>query len=179
MKIKTSITCLAASILFSGFAIGGTPVNYGSSAPSSTLFGTETTISGFAMYLKPDAILSEDTWGGGLAVEHFFGPYVGLAGSAAWADPGPGDLWHNYVGDLIIRLPIESLQLAPYALAGVGTIYEEDFNLLGRAGAGIDLRFNESFGIFTDWIYYVPDGGAGSEDGENYSTVRIGAKIAF
>lgn len=179
MKTKTILTTIATSLMLSSFAIGGEPVSYQNNAPASALFGPETTIGGFAMYVKPDADGAPKKWGGGLAVEHFFSSYFGLAGSAAWVDMDESGTWGNYVGDAIIRIPIESAHIAPYALAGIGGIYgDSELNLVGRAGAGIDFRITKGFGIFGDWIYHFPEGSTGLA-GENYATTRIGLKISF
>lgn len=184
MKMRTLFTSLTALLAFGGFTYGGTPVHYQSSMPSSDLFGPETTVSAYLFYLEPDASVAEDGWGGGIGFDHFFTRYVGLSGSAAWADvdivgTNDSELVHNYVGDLVVRLPMDSIRIAPYALAGVGLIYGgNDWEILGRAGAGIDFRITESFGLFGDWIYHFPDGSFGIE-GEQYQTVRLGAKIAF
>ncbi len=179
MKTKTLLTSIAVSLLFSSFAVAGPTTSYQDNMPSSVLFGPETTIGAYAMYVKPDQEGAGKEWGGGLAVEHFFSSYFGVAGSAAWVDMDEGGIWHNYVGDAILRLPIESVRIAPYALAGVGAIYGDgELNLVGRAGAGIDFRITKGFGIFGDWIYHFPEGNTGLA-GENYAITRMGFKIAF
>jgi hypothetical protein len=178
MKTKTLLTSLAVGIIFSGIAIGG-PVNYNNSAPSSALFGPETSLDVFASYLKSDQEGVSKSWGGGLGVSHFFTSYLGVAGSASWVEPDNSDVWGNYIADGIIRVPIESLRIAPYALAGLGGIYgDSEFNFVGRVGAGIDFRITESFGVFGDWLYHFPEGNTGIA-GENYATTRIGLKIIF
>lgn len=178
MKTKTLLLSLAAGFMFSGIAVGGHPISYPND-PSSALFGPETSIDAFALYLKSDQEGVSKSWGGGLGVSHFFSSYFGIAGSAAWVEPDNSDLWHNYIADAVLRVPIESLRIAPYALAGLGGIYgDSELNFVGRAGAGIDLRITESFGIFGDWIYHFPEGSTGIA-GENYATTRIGLKIVF
>ncbi|NOY00925.1 MAG: hypothetical protein GXP30_14535 [Verrucomicrobia bacterium] len=179
MKTKTLLTSLATSLMLSSFAIGGEPVNYNNMPSSGALFGPENTVGAFAMYVKPDQDAVDKKWGAGIVGEHFFSSYFGLAGSASWVDLDQGGLWHNYVGDAIFRVPIESARMAPYALAGVGTIYGDgDFSLVGRIGAGIDFRITQSLGLFGDWIYHFPEGNTGLS-GENYATTRIGLKFAF
>ena len=179
MKTKTLLTSIAASFMLSSFAIAG-PVDYNNSTPSSSaLFGPETNVGLYAMYVKPDGDGADKKWGGGLVGEHFFSSYFGVAGSAAWVDMGETGTWHNYIGDAVIRIPIESLRIAPYALAGAGMIYgDDDWNLVGRFGAGIDVRITRGFGIFGDWIYHIPEGSTGLS-GEDYAITRIGVKISF
>lgn len=178
MKTKTLLTSLAVGIMFGGIAIGG-PVNYNNSAPSSALFGPETSFDVFASYLKSDQEGVSKEWGGGLGISHYFSKHFGIAGSAMWVEPDNSDVWHNYIADGVLRVPIESLRMAPYVLAGVGGIYgDSDLTFVGRAGAGIDFRISQGFGVFGDWIYHFPEGNTGIA-GENYATTRIGLKIVF
>jgi len=178
MKIRTLLLSLATGFTFSSIAIGGQPVSYPNDA-SSSLFGPETSLDVFASYLKSDQEGVSKSWGGGLGVSHFFTNHFGIAGSASWVEPDNSDVWGNYIADGIIRVPIESLRMAPYALAGLGGIYgDSELNFVGRVGAGIDFRITKNFGVFGDWLYHFPEGSTGIA-GENYATTRIGLKIVF
>ena len=143
---------------------------------SSSYFGPGLTVNPFGLYLAPDADRADDTFGGGFSFDYFFSRNIGVSASAAWADPGTDEVWHNYTIDLVLRAPIDSLNLAPYVLVGGGAILEDDSEILGRAGVGLDLRFSESFGIFGDWIYNFP---GGSGDLEDYQMIRVGVKFGF
>ncbi|MFK5922271.1 MAG: hypothetical protein QM496_08835 [Verrucomicrobiota bacterium] len=180
MKTKTTLASLAIALLFTGVSHAGPPVQYNNApASSAELFSPGFSASAFAAYLKPDGNLAEDTWGGGIGGEYFFTSMLGLAASGTWVDPGTDEIWHNYVTDVVFRIPFESLHIAPYALAGIGVIIEDDTSILGRAGAGIDMRFTPAFGIFSDWIYTFPSGGGRKANTEDYQFIRIGAKINF
>ncbi len=179
--MKNTLIALAFAAL-TGTALAGpyapsTPMAPMSAAPE--LFGPGWHFGGHGLFLTPDADLADDTWGGGLNVDYFISPFVGFQASASWADPGTSEVWHNYVLDLVVRYPIESAYLAPYLFIGGGAILEDDANILGRAGVGIEFRPTASFGIFADWCYNFPGGGGGSDDIEDYQMIRAGIKFGF
>lgn len=180
--MKTSLLLLAVAAL-AGTAVAGpyTPVTPPSSmgAAPAQLFGPGLHVGGHGLFLTPDADRADDTWGGGVNLDYFFSPFIGLQASASWADPGTDEVWHNYVLDLVARFPIESAYIAPYVFVGGGAILEDDANLLGRAGAGIEFRPTATFGIFTDWSYNFPGGGGGDDDVEDYQMIRAGLKFGF
>jgi hypothetical protein len=130
-------------------------------------------VSAYGLFLTPDAEVEDDTFGGGLGVEYFFNQYFGVAGSAQWADPGSGVV-HNYSADAVVRYPITSICIAPYAFGGVGYHTNSHNEVIGRAGAGLDVRLWDANGIFADWTYTFPGG-----DLEDYQLIRFGVKFAF
>lgn len=171
MKIKTTLTSIALGMLF----IGTVKADSGTSN-NSDLFRPGFSLSGYASYLNPGNNKgTEKAWGGGIGGEYFFTSMLGVAGSANWSDPGTDDIWRNYALDLVLRVPFESFHIAPYALVGAGAVFEDDTRLLFRAGAGLDLRFTSSVGVFADWIHNFPSG----DNLKNYQFIRIGAKINF
>ena len=179
--MKTSLLLLAVAAL-AGSAVAG-PYAPMTPAPTPTytaeqLFGPGLHVGGHGLFLTPDADI-DDTFGGGVNVDYFFSPFIGLQASASWADPGTSEIWHNYVLDFVVRVPIESAYLAPYAFAGGGAVVEDDANILGRAGVGIEFRPTAAFGIFTDWSYTFPGGGGGEDDVEDYQMIRAGVKFGF
>lgn len=150
-----------------------------SHAQSSELFGPGWHLGGHVLFLTPDAERADDTWGGGVTLDYFYTPFVGIQLSGAWADPGTGDVWHNYLADLVLRYPFEASNFAPYLFVGGGAIVEDNADIMGRAGAGIEFRWTSSFGVFTDWNYSFPGGGGGDDDIEDYQMIRAGVKFAF
>lgn len=155
------------------------PPTYMPPMPSQDLlFGPGWHLGAHGLFLTPDADI-DDTFGGGLNLDYFISPFIGFQGSASWADPGTGEIWHNYVLDFIVRFPIEAAYLAPYAFAGGGAILEDSANVLGRAGVGIEFRPTSAFGIFTDWSYAFPGGGGGDDDVQDYQMIRAGVKFGF
>ena len=177
--MKTSLILLAAAAL-TGVAIAGPYAPTTPMAPmtpaAGELFGPGLHLGGHGLFLTPDADRADDTFGGGVNLDYFVSPFVGFQASASWADPGTSEVWHNYVLDLVVRYPIESAYLAPYAFAGGGVILEDEAEILGRAGVGIEFRPTSSFGIFTDWVYNFPGGDGALED---YQMVRAGIKFGF
>lgn len=148
-------------------------------APAGQLFGPGFHLGAHALFLTPDADRADDTWGGGINADYFISPIVGFQGSGSWADPGTDEVWHNYTLDLVLRAPIESAYLAPYIFVGGGVIVEDEADLLGRAGAGIEFRPTAAFGIFADWVYNFPGGGGDNDDVEDYQMIRMGVKFGF
>lgn len=130
-------------------------------------------LSAYGLFLTPDADIEDDTFGGGIAVEYFFNPYFGIAGSAQWADPGES-LVHNYSADAVVRFPITSICIAPYVFGGAGLHTNSSTEVIGRAGVGLDARLWNANGIFVDWTYTFPGG-----DLEDYQIVRLGVKFGF
>lgn len=149
------------------------------SPPAAQLFGPGFHLGAHALFLTPDADRADDTWGGGINADYFISPYVGFQGSASWADPGTDEVWHNYLVDLVLRAPIESAHIAPYVFVGGGVILEDDADILGRAGVGLEFRPSAAFGIFADWGYNFSGGGGGNDDVEDYQMVRLGVKFGF
>ncbi len=129
--------------------------------------------SAYGLFLTPDAEVEDDTFGGGLAAEYFFNQYFGVSALAQWADPGDS-LVHNYAADLVVRYPITSLCIAPYAFVGGGVHTNSATEMIGRAGAGLDVRLFDNNGLFADYTYTMPGG-----DIEDYQLIRLGVKFAF
>jgi Outer membrane protein beta-barrel domain len=180
--MKTSLLLLALAVL-GGNAVAGTMAApqpmAAPMAPASELFGAGWHVGAHGLFLTPDADRADDTWGGGVNLDYFVSPFVGFQASASWADPGTDEIWHNYTLDLVLRAPIESAHIAPYIFIGGGAILEDDADILGRAGVGLEYRPTASFGIFADWIYNFPGGGGGDDDVEDYQMIRAGVKFGF
>ena len=180
--IMKSTSLLLAFVALTGIAVAGpmySPPPTMPSGPAEQLFGPGFHIGGHGLFLTPDADRADDTFGGGVNLDYFISPWVGFQASGSWADPGTDEIWHNYTLDLVLRAPIEAAYIAPYALVGGGAIVEDQANILGRAGVGLEFRPTASFGIFTDWIYTFPGGGGGEDDVEDYQMIRAGLKFGF
>jgi len=120
---------------------------------------------------------SEASWGGGVGLNYFFFKYVGLGVEQSLVAHENNTEWGTF-GNLFLRYPICSWNLAPYAVAGLGAIYgsNNDANLAGTVGGGLEYRFTDNIGIFVDarWLYNATnlnDGGA--------VLARTGIKFAF
>jgi len=187
-----STTLLIALVAFAtGVYAGPTaPITTGpTAAPTMELFGPGWELGGHALFLTPQAHRASNAWGGGVDVDYFFTPYVGLEGTAAWASPHSRETenshlnYGNYTLDVILRLPFEAYHIAPYIIGGGGMISaKSDFNgdrvnkWLGQVGAGVEFKPVAKFSIFADWIYNFP---GASGDVPNYQEIRMGLKFGL
>ena len=98
--------------------------------------------------------------GGGLGLSYFFTKYFGVGiddslGGCVGGNGASGAI-DNLQGNLIGRLPIESLHLAPYAMVGGGATWGNSRGQgNGNVGGGLEYRINRSVGLFGDyrWLY--------------------------
>ena len=109
--------------------------------------------------------------GGGFAVNGIFARYFGVGVENAWYS---NDNRSNYLlgGYGIFRYPIESLHLAPYALAGGGAGFGKTNYGYASLGIGVEYRFNSWVGTFVDgrWLLGAPD---------QAGLLRTGLRLAF
>jgi hypothetical protein len=163
----------------------------------------------------------DHAWGGGGDIKYFFCRYVGLGvgGFALDASKNGFDIFedptipiftrhrinHDHtigavLGTLTLRYPIPCTRLAPYAWAGVGTIFgggERDVlhthgppdafavhahtdhfgsetKVLGQFGAGIEFRIARHIGLTEDLSFGVIDGPK-----NNFGMFRSGVNLVF
>ena len=114
-------------------------------------------------------------WGGGLGANVFFLRYIGLGVEQDVAGNNHGTEWGT-IGNLFLRYPICSLNLAPYAMVGIGKLYGTGESAgIGHVGAGLEYRLTDNIGMFVDgrWVYspqFENGGGA---------LARTGLRFAF
>jgi hypothetical protein len=119
-------------------------------------------------------------WGGGVGINYFFTKYIGIGieqdiiGRAKDNDSNAGE-WATS-GNLFLRYPICSINLAPYILAGGGAAYGDRHSGhgFGNVGGGLEYRVTNNVGIFSDARYVYS-----SEDPKNACQVRSGLRFAF
>jgi len=116
-------------------------------------------------------------WGGGVGVNYFFLKYIGLGVEQTLGGrEGSTTEWGTF-GNLFLRYPICSWNIAPYALVGLGGVYTKygEGALAGTVGGGIEYRITDNIGIFTDarWLYNTNNGNSGAV------LARTGIKFAF
>jgi hypothetical protein len=114
----------------------------------------------------------DDTWGAGLGFNYFFTEMIGVGAHSTWND-NEGAFIDNFVVDALFRFPIDSISLAPYVLGGGGRIFEGDDRWEAHAGGGLEFRFNQYTGIFSDVRYIWVD-----ETADGYQ-IRFGMRFAF
>lgn len=114
----------------------------------------------------------DDSLGGGVLAEYFFTENIGIQGSyGAYATDST---LHNFDASLILRAPIKSLCIAPYAMAGGGVVTDGTTDGSFHAGGGLDVRFMSScVGLFADGAYHW------AANGGDYTLVRLGVKFPF
>jgi hypothetical protein len=113
--------------------------------------------------------------GGGLGLSYFFTRClaIGLDDTLGGLN-GSGNTFNNLQGNLIARIPIESLHLAPYAIAGGGATWgNNNTQGNGNIGGGLEYRVNRGFGLFADSRYLYGNRGL------NESLTRAGLRFVF
>lgn len=113
--------------------------------------------------------------GGGLGLSYFFTRCfaIGLDDTLGGLN-GSGNTFNNLQGNLIARIPIESLHLAPYAIAGGGATWgNSNTQGNGNVGGGLEYRINRGFGLFADSRYLYGNRGL------NESLTRAGLRFVF
>jgi len=116
-------------------------------------------------------------WGGGIGVNYFFTKFVGLGVEQdVWGRKGQSAPTWATIGNLFVRYPICSINLAPYAMVGGGTYYGkgQKGHGLGHVGGGLEYRFTDNVGLFTDARFVFS-----SEDPKTGVIGRTGVRLAF
>ncbi len=144
-------------------------------------------------------ISGRPAWGGGIGVNYFFSRYIGIGleqdiyGRQSGSSPvDAGYTRWATIGNLFLRYPICSWNLAPYLMIGGGANYGNTPQLdigngqkvgtytsgqgFGHVGGGLEYRFTENIGIFSD-ARYIYSGVAGLAN--NNLMWRYGLRFAF
>jgi hypothetical protein len=116
--------------------------------------------------------------GGNLGLSYFLTRYIGIGvdnslGGSVGGNGTSGAL-DNLQGQLIGRLPIDSLHLAPYALVGGGATWANNRGQgNGNVGGGLEYRINRGLGLFGDyrWLY--------GNNGLSENLFRAGVRFVF
>ncbi len=116
--------------------------------------------------------------GGNLGINYFITRYIGIgidnSLGGAVGSGSLGGVFDSLQGNLILRYPIDSLHLAPYALVGGGATwgnYRGQGN--GNVGGGLEYRITRNIGTFVDSRYLYGNSGL------HESLTRIGLRFAF
>lgn len=109
----------------------------------------ELSLMGFGTYVDKQ----DEHWGGGVGIGYFLTKHVGVAATTHWEDFN-GTFIDNIFGEAYLRLPLQNLPIAPYALGTAGYSWEYERWVFG-AGGGAELRLNQTVGIFSDiqWLF--------------------------
>lgn len=138
-----------------------------------------------------DGVLGDHAWGGGLGLNYFFIPHVGLGIEGSVFDTRRGsDALGQAAFNVFFRFPIQEACFAPYLYGGIGGIFnaesldredlpggddsDNDAVLEGHVGIGVEYRFTRNVGIFVDGRYTFVD-----DEESDFATIRSGIKISF
>jgi len=175
--MKSLVTILAAAALTSAAFAG--PVSYKNPKapvmPPPPPAGCDCFAPGLAFGVFGGALIDgENALGGGVLAEYAVSPYVALQGSYGLYATSPEH--HNFDAALILRYPITSICVAPYALLGGG--FSTNSATAGHltVGGGIEARFPGAncLGVFADGAYNFAGGSVA-----DYTIVRVGLKFPF
>jgi len=140
--------------------------------PDQAIYGPhEFSIDALGAFASRDKNGSDNSaWGYGVGVNYFFSEYYGI-GADSYADAfnWPYDL--NVTG--IMRYPIGKSGWAPYGYAGFGRQWAHAAQWFGDLGGGIEFRFSQRTGTFTDLRGMFP------AETDSYLLWRFGFRFAF
>lgn len=136
----------------------------------------EVSVDMFGLYALPEGSgRLDDGFGGGLGVNYFFTRNIGLGVDGYWwdGDQVSKEVVSSFTGSLILRLPIDSIHLAPYVFGGGGAHFSGIDQLSLHGGAGLEYRLTPTFGLFGDGRYTF------TEDTNDFGLIRVGARFVF
>jgi outer membrane protein W len=111
--------------------------------------------------------------GAGAGVNYFFTRNIGI-GADAYSENTHDEFVDKASANLIIRFPFETAQLAPYVFGGGGRQFDPNEISFGQIGAGLEVRVNPRWAIFTDVRYMFMEKGA-----DDIGLGRLGLRLAF
>src|SRR5579884_1446870 len=139
---------------------------------SLDLFGTY--VAGERHFLAwPNTSIRHGLWGGGVGGNYFFTRYTGFGVDTAFID-GTSHFVDHVGGNIIFRIPIDPVHLAPYAFGGGGYGWNPDKRYFADVGVGLEFRLNPKVGIFGDARYIWREGTAPDE-----CEIRAGLRMVF
>lgn len=171
--------------------------------PSLSLYNAgEWQVDLFGNYAFTDSnnrrLINDDVWGGGIGFNYFFTRNFGIGAEGSLFNT-EGDTLGTSALNLTLRFPIGQSGWAPYIYGGVGLTFNaddidsddfrdardraedndephngDDVIFLGHAGAGVEYRFTQHFGIFTDARYTWSE----KNDGD-FGLARAGVRFVF
>lgn len=175
--MKTIVTLLSI-IAVAGSAVAG-PISAKSPKapvmPPPPPAGCDCFGPGLSLGVFGGAILNDDdALGGGLLAEYAINRNVAIQGSYGLF--ATSSEHHTFDAALVLRAPIDSICVAPYALLGGG--FSTNSATAGHflLGGGIEARLSSAscMGIFADGAYYFA-----GDDVQDHTIVRLGLKFPF
>jgi hypothetical protein len=170
--MKNTILTLAVSLGLAVASFGGNTSTV-FSAPSRVaddLFGPEWQVGLAGTYQEENGA----DYGAGFGVTRFISENLGFGLEGSYI--GEKGAWdYSAAANVLYRYPIENLRLAPYALAGVGAMFDDidSGDLFYQVGGGVEYRVTDRIGLFTQIVYQFVT------DGQDYPAAQAGVKITF
>ena len=173
-----SLTTLLMTVALASSAIAGPIATKNPKAPvmppppDCQCWGPGLAVDIFGAAFLPSEGSEDDALGGGVGLTYFFSRNVGI--DVNYGIYATDKEHHQFDGNLVLRAPIDSLCLAPYALVGGG--FSTNSNTEGnyQVGGGLDWRFDKTGckGIFVEGLYHFADSA-------DFTTVRLGLRLPF
>ena len=136
------------------------------------LFGSVSVGQETIDHISDERVRDDGRLGAGFGVSYFFSRNWGLGGDA-YSENTQHSFFDDASGNVIFRIPIDKIHLAPYVYGGAGRKFDATEVWFGQAGAGLELRFTHGFGIFADARYVMTDETA------NFGLGRLGVRLSF
>jgi hypothetical protein len=108
----------------------------------------------------------------GLGGNYFFTRNLGL-GADAYTENTQHSFVDNGSANLIFRVPLDEIRLAPYAFGGGGRQFDPTELWFAQLGAGLEFRFTDGLGLFADGRYVFTD------ETRNFGLGRLGLRCSF
>ncbi|MCP5539588.1 MAG: outer membrane beta-barrel protein [Akkermansiaceae bacterium] len=173
--MKKLLSTLAILTLTAGLATAGdwskNPVEKNPIPVGCACFDPGFEFSGFIAGGIPDNGDSE--LGGGASASYFFTENVGV--ELSYAVLAFDSEEHVITGNLVYRMPLKDLCIAPYLLVGGGLLTNSATDGLFDVGGGLDIRFDSMgcLGLFADATYNWVDGD------RDFTLIRSGVRVRF
>ena len=128
----------------------------------------------YGAYIQGNGGYMRSGGGGGASIGYYFTKNFGIDVEGLTFDGGQtADTVNGANANLLFRLPIESIHLAPYAFIGGGENFTHIAEPFADAGAGVEYRFTQHWGIFTDGRY------VDNQAMNSYEEARMGVRFSF
>lgn len=135
-------------------------------------FGTVSVGQQTINHISGNRVTDDGRLGAGIGLNYFLTRNIGVGGDA-YTENTAHSFVDNASGNLIFRIPIDKLHLAPYVFGGGG--YQFDYNEIwfAQAGGGLELRVSPNVGLFVDARYVFTD------KVDNFGVARAGLRFAM
>ncbi|MEM0896027.1 MAG: outer membrane beta-barrel protein [Verrucomicrobiota bacterium] len=174
--MKNSLFAIAVSGLLLGHAAAGTLIPPTiKHSPSQCFYAGEFNVDLISLYADPSGDHPggglEDGFGGGLGLSYFHTERFGTQFRAYWWDQD--SVIHSVTASAVVRFPVERYCLAPYLFGGAGGHFDSVNQVGAHAGAGLEVRLNDRWGIIADYTYTWAD------ETEDWNLYTLGLRFTF